>query len=215
MHLKVNEIFYSIQGESSFAGRPCVFIRLTGCNLRCSYCDTRYAYYQGEDMDIDEILERASYFGCKIVEVTGGEPLIQEGTPYLIKSLLDAGFEVLLETNGTKDISVLDKDCIKIVDVKCPCSGESDKNDLNNLTRLGNRDEIKFVIADRRDFDFAKNILRDWDIIPFRPHPVHFSPAFGILNPKDLSEWILKDKLDVRLNLQIHKVIWGDHKRGV
>ncbi len=215
MRLKVNEIFYSIQGESSFAGRPCVFIRLTGCNLRCSYCDTQYAYQDGEYMGIDDILKKVSCFGCRIVEVTGGEPLIQEGTPYLIKSLLNAGFDVLLETNGTKDISVVDEKCIKILDVKCPFSGESDKNDLNNLTRLGSRDEIKFVIGDRGDFDFAKDILKSYGIIPFRPNPVHFSPAFGILSPADLSEWILKEGLEVRLNLQLHKIIWGGHKRGV
>jgi len=215
MRLRVNEIFYSIQGESSFAGRPCVFIRLTGCNLRCSYCDTQYAYYEGEDLEMDQILQQISPFRCNIVEVTGGEPLIQEDTPQLIEGLLNEGFEVLLETNGTQDISLVHEDCVKIVDVKCPFSGESDKNDLDNLKRLGKRDEIKFVIADRTDFDFAVDILKEWGIKPFCPNPVHFSPAYGILDPKDLSEWILEEGLDVRLNLQIHKIIWGGNKRGV
>lgn len=215
MHLRVNEIFYSIQGESSFVGRPCVFIRLTGCNLRCSYCDTKYAYYEGKDMQVQEILKQVSSFDCRLVEITGGEPLIQDGTLHLIESLLTTGYEVLLETNGTKDISPVDKRCIKILDVKCPFSGESDKNDLKNLKRLGKRDEIKFVIADKRDFDFAKRILHEYNVTPFDPNPVHFSPAYGILSPEVLAGWILKEGLDVRLNLQIHKIIWGEDKKGV
>jgi len=214
MKLKVNEIFYSIQGESTFSGRPCIFIRLTGCNLRCSYCDTKYAYEEGEYMSIDEIMERISSYNCKLLEITGGEPLIQENTPYLIKRLLDKGYTVLLETNGTMDIGVVDRRCIKIMDIKCPFSGESGKNDYENLKKLGSKDEIKFVIADRRDYEFAKSVLNNWNIIPFDPNPVHFSPAYGILEPKILSEWILRDGIDVRLNLQIHKFIWGD-KRGV
>jgi len=215
MRLKVNEIFYSIQGESSFAGRPCVFVRLTGCNLRCSYCDTRYAYYEGKEMDIEEILDKVSSYGCDLVEITGGEPLIQENTPYLVRKLLDMGFRVLLETNGTRDISMVDPRCIKILDIKCPYSGESEKNDLENLNRLGKDDEIKFVIADRTDFEFAKRILMEWKIVPFKPNPVHFSPVFGILEPRLLAEWILKDHLDVKLHLQLHKIIWGGEKRGV
>ena len=214
MRLKVNEIFYSIQGESTFSGRPCVFIRLSGCNLRCSYCDTKYAYNEGSYMDLDEIISLVLSYKCRLVEVTGGEPLIQEHTPKLISRLIDAGLKVLLETNGSKDISLVDKRCIRIVDIKCPFSGEVEKNDFNNLKRLTPEDEIKFVIADRKDYDFAKNVLKNWDIVPFKPNPVHFSPVYGILDPKVLSEWILEDGLDVRLNLQIHKYIWGD-KRGV
>ena len=214
MRLKVNEIFYSIQGESTFSGRPCIFIRLTGCNLRCSYCDTKYAYEEGEYMSIDEIIDRISHYRCRLVEVTGGEPLIQEDTPDLIKRLLEIGYTVLLETNGTMDIGVVDKRCIKIMDIKCPFSGEARKNNYENIKKLSPKDEIKFVIADRRDYEFAKSVLNEWSIAPFNPNPVHFSPAYGILDPKLLSEWILKDGIDVRLNLQIHKFIWGD-KRGV
>ncbi len=214
MRLKVNEIFYSIQGESTFSGRPCIFIRLSGCNLRCSYCDTKYAYNEGSYMDLDEIISLVLSYKCRLVEVTGGEPLIQEHTPKLISRLIDAGLKVLLETNGSKDISLVDKRCIRIVDIKCPFSGEVEKNDFNNLKRLTPEDEIKFVISDRKDYDFAKNVLKNWNIVPFKPNPVHFSPAHGILDPKVLSEWILEDGLDVRLNLQIHKYIWGD-KRGV
>ncbi len=215
MKLKVNEIFFSIQGESNYNGRPCIFVRLTGCNLRCSYCDTRYAYYDGKGMEIEEILETVARYGCNIVEVTGGEPLIQKNTPVLIKSLLDSGFEVLLETNGTMDISNIDERCIKIIDIKCPFSGEAQKNNMENLKILGKRDELKFVIANKEDFYFAKEVLNKWNIIPFRPNPVHFSPVFGILEPRLLAEWILQDKLEVRLNLQIHKIIWGGDIRGV
>ena len=214
MKLKVNEIFFSIQGESTFSGRPCVFVRLTGCNLRCSYCDTKYAYEEGEYMEVEQIIDRVSSYGCKLVEITGGEPLIQENTPYLIEELIDAGFQVLLETNGTKDINIVDKRCIKIVDIKCPFSGEADKNDFENLKRLGKKDEVKFVIADRKDYEFAKAVLKKWKLVPFKPNPVHFSPVYNILDPKLLAEWILEDRLMVRLNLQLHKLIWGD-LRGV
>ncbi len=212
--LKVNEIFYSIQGEGTFSGRPCVFVRLTGCNLRCSYCDTRYAYYEGKDMEIDEIIEKVISYRCHVVEITGGEPLIQDETPILIKRLLDLGFQVLLETNGTKDISVVDRRCIRIVDIKCPCSGEEEKMDYENLKRLSEHDEIKFVIAERRDFDFAKEVLKKWKIVPFKPNPVHFSPVYGKLSPQELAKWILDERLGVRLNLQIHKILWGE-RRGV
>ena len=159
--LKVNEIFYSIQGESSFAGRPCVFVRLTGCNLRCSYCDTRYAYYEGEELELSEISERISGHGCSLVEITGGEPLIQKETPALIHNLLEDGFLVLLETNGTQDISRIDERCVRIVDIKCPSSGEKEKNDPGLLTRLSGRDEIKFVLADREDYEYARGVLED------------------------------------------------------
>ena len=165
-------------------------------------------------MEIEEIIEKVSSYGCELVEITGGEPLIQKNTPYLIKELINSGFHVLLETNGTKDISAVDNRCVKIVDIKCPFSGESDKNDFENLRRLGQRDEVKFVIADRRDYEFAKSVLRRWGLVPFKPNPVHFSPVYRMLDPKLLAEWILEDRLMVRLNLQIHKIIWGD-LRGV
>jgi len=147
--LKGNEIFYSIQGESSYTGRPCVFVRLTGCNLRCSYCDTQYAYTEGEELEIDEIVGRVTSYRCPLVEVTGGEPLIQKETPGLIHRLLTKGFETLMETNGSQDISQVDNRCVKIVDIKCPFSGQTSHNDLQNLNRLTDHDEVKFVIADR------------------------------------------------------------------
>jgi 7-carboxy-7-deazaguanine synthase len=214
--LKVNEIFYSIQGESSYAGRPCVFVRLTGCNLRCSYCDTRYAYEAGEDLEMDEIVERVSSYQCPLVEVTGGEPLIQKEAPALIRRLLEEGYEVLLETNGSQDISQVDGRCVKIVDLKCPSSGQTRHSDLKNLDRLTDRDEVKCVIADREDYDYAKQTLGLANSRRIsRNNPVHFSPVFGRMDPKTLAAWILEDGLDVRLHLQLHKMIWTPGLRGV
>ncbi|MBU4126432.1 MAG: radical SAM protein, partial [Proteobacteria bacterium] len=158
MSLIVNEIFYSIQGESIYSGIPCVFIRLTGCNLRCSYCDTAYAYYEGVELRIEEILSRVDNYKCPLIEITGGEPLLQGDTPLLIDRLLEKKYEVLLETNGSIDISVVDNRCIKIVDIKCPSSGENDKNDLENLKRLNQKDQIKFVVGNREDYEFAKEM---------------------------------------------------------
>ncbi|MDY6880924.1 MAG: radical SAM protein [Desulfatiglans sp.] len=215
MSLKVNEIFYSIQGESTFAGRPCVFVRLTGCNLRCSYCDTRYAYEEGNELEIDEILRRVKSYTCPLVEVTGGEPLIQKETPFLLRRLLDEGYQVLLETNGSQDISRVDKRCIKIIDIKCPSSGESDKNDLRNLEKLNKDDELKFVIADREDFEYAKGILAGMNQKHSKTDVTHLSPAFGKMDPAIMAKWILKDHLDVRLQLQLHKFIWDPGQRGV
>lgn len=215
MPLKVNEIFYSIQGESTYSGRPCVFIRLSGCNLRCSFCDTQYAYDEGELMEIGDIFNRVSAFECRLVEVTGGEPLIQDETPILIQSLLEDGYEVLLETNGTLDISKIDNRCAKIVDVKCPSSSVAHKNDGDNLTRLTDEDELKFVMGDREDYDYAKKIMGFLDVSLHKKIPINFSPIFGRLNPKDLAKWILEDHLDVRLHLQIHKYIWDPQTRGV
>ena len=215
MALKVNEIFYSIQGESSYSGRPCVFVRLTGCNLRCSYCDTRYAYEEGEELEIADILARVASHQCPLVQITGGEPLIQEETPALIHRLLEEGYEVLMETNGSLDISQVDEACVKIVDIKCPSSGQIRENDLGNLSRLTDKDEIKFVIADRNDYEYAKKILGLMDLNFFRKTVVHFSPAFGKIQPKTLAGWILENHLDVRLHLQLQKVIWTPEKRGV
>ncbi|MCP4568025.1 MAG: radical SAM protein, partial [FCB group bacterium] len=159
MALKVNEIFYSIQGESTYVGRPCVFVRLTGCNLRCTFCDTQYAYDKGELMKIADIIDHVSSYRCPLVEITGGEPLIQKETPLLIQGLIEQGHEVLLETNGTRDIRPVDERCVKIVDVKCPSSGMSDMNDPENLKRLSHGDELKFVIGNREDYDYARKIL--------------------------------------------------------
>lgn len=215
--LLVNEIFSSIQGESSYAGWPCGFVRLSGCNLRCSYCDTRYAYDEGTSLEIDQIIERVKELRCSLVEITGGEPLLQKATPELISRLLDLGYRVLLETNGSLDISKVDTRCIKIVDFKCPSSGEAGSNDLENIRRLGAQDEVKCVIADRADYAFALKIVdmvrlrRD---LPF-PCTVNFSPVFGRLDPRQLVAWILGDKLNVRLNLQLHKYVWNPDQRGV
>ena len=212
MSLKVNEIFYSIQGESSYAGLPCVFVRLTGCNLRCLYCDTKYAYEDGDEMEVDEIVDRVKSFNCSLVEVTGGEPMIQQETPLLISELLKCESKVLLETNGSCDISTVAKGCVRIVDIKCPSSGEEDKNDLTILAKLTEVDELKFVIGDRSDYEYAKGVLGNNEI---KVSHIHFSPNFNILNPVELAEWILKDHLQVHLQLQLHKIIWDPNKRGV
>jgi len=214
MTLLVNEIFYSIQGESILSGRPCIFVRLTGCNLRCSYCDTRYAYEQGIDMEITEIMNRIATYSCRLVEITGGEPLLQNQTPILIHGLLENGYEVMLETNGSLDIGRVDGRCIKIVDIKCPTSGESDKNDLENLKRLGPKDQVKFVIGNRSDYEYTKEIMDS--ISPdFPEEQILFSPVSEKIPPSRLAEWILEDHLNVRLHLQLHKIIWPDKKRGV
>ena len=212
MALEVSEIFHSIQGESSWSGQPCVFIRLTGCNLRCAYCDTSYAYEQGRFMEIPEIMERVRRLRCDLVEVTGGEPLIQADTPLLIGGLLDAGHTVLLETNGSIDIGVVDPRCIRIMDIKCPSSGMAGQNDLRNLQKLGVQDELKFVIGSREDYEFARDLL---STLPAARYKINFSPVFGSLALRSLAEWILEDRLPVRLNLQLHKIIWGPETRGV
>ena len=215
MTLKVNEIFYSIQGESSYAGRPCAFIRLTGCNLRCSYCDTRYAYVDGKDMEINSIIKKVKSYKCPLVEVTGGEPLIQEETPFLIQHLLEEDFRVLLETNGSQDISRIDERCVRILDIKCPSSGEKNRNDLENLKKLTKKDEMKFIIGDRGDYEFALDILDCLSCKSLKINQVHFSPAFGRMDPMILAGWVLKDCLDVRIHLQLHKIIWGSDQIGV
>ena len=211
--IKINEIFYSIQGESLFAGLPCTFVRLSGCNLRCVYCDTRYAYEEGALMSIKEIMGHVSSYHCRLVEITGGEPLCQDLTPDLISTLIEDGYTVLLETNGSMDIRPVDPRCIKIVDIKCPGSGESENNNLNNLNHLAGHDQLKFVITDKNDYVFAKNIfMTTWP--DSCPVPVLFSPAHNILEPALLAEWILEDKLNVRIHLQLHKIIWPGAERG-
>ena len=215
MSLIVNEIFYSIQGESSFSGRPCVFVRLTGCNLRCTYCDTQYAYEEGNELELSEILDKVSKYKCPLVEVTGGEPLLQKDTPALIYTLLEDGHEVLLETNGNLSTCNIDARCIKIIDIKCPSSGEHEKRDSKLLTSLSGRDEIKFVIGNREDYEYARKILAYMRKYLLAENPVHFSPVFGMIEPQTLADWILADNLDARLNLQLHKVIWGPDQQGV
>ena len=215
MSLLVNEIFYNIQGESLFSGRPCAFIRLTGCNLRCSYCDTVYAYENGFEMEIQTLVNQIDSFGCPLVEITGGEPLIQTETPLLIRTLLENGYEVMIETNGSLDISIIDNRCTKVVDIKCPSSMESDQNDLENLKRIDSKDQVKFVIGTRKDYDYAKQIR---EMMPecFAGHHILFSPVFGQIAPSRLANWILEDKLDVRFHLQLHNIIWpdGEKKQG-
>ncbi|MFC1837197.1 radical SAM protein [Thermodesulfobacteriota bacterium] len=215
MSLKINEIFYSIQGESTFAGHPCTFVRLTGCNLRCSYCDTRYAYEEGDEMEISEVLSRVQQYQCPLVEITGGEPLIQKETPRLINQLLDLGHKVLLETNGSQDIDLVDQRCIKIVDFKCPSSGESKSSKLDNIAKISEHDEIKFVIGTREDYDYARRIIETLQIDPFRANQILLSAVFGQLEPSKLAQWILDDHLDVRMQLQMHKFIWNPNQRGV
>ena len=214
MALLVNEVFYSIQGESIYSGIPCVFLRLTGCNLRCSYCDTTYAYYEGVELRIEEILSRVDNYKCPLIEITGGEPLLQNETPLLIYRLLEKKYEVLLETNGSIDISIVDSRCIKIVDIKCPTSRESDKNDLENLKRLNQVDQIKFIVGNRKDYEFAKETTK---LVPngFPMKNVLFSPLIEQMHPSQLANWILEDGLMVRLQLQLHKIIWPDRKRRV
>ncbi|MDI6807366.1 MAG: radical SAM protein [Candidatus Eisenbacteria bacterium] len=207
MSLLVKEIFTSIQGESSFQGLPCVFVRLSGCNLRCTYCDSRYAYEGGQEMTINEVLREAGRSGVKLVEITGGEPLLQEETPNLVRALTKKKFTVLVETNGTVDISKLSKKAVKIVDIKCPGSGESARVNWRNLKLIGNKDEVKFVVQDRADYEWAKKVTRRHKLT--EKSNVLFSCAFGRLHPCKLADWILEDGLDVRLNLQLHKYIWG------
>lgn len=211
--MKVCEIFTSIQGESTYAGIPCTFIRMTGCNLRCTYCDTTYAYDNGSELTEDEILDRVKAGGVNTVEITGGEPLLQESVLNLTERLLDDGFNVLIETNGSQDISVIDKRAVIILDIKTPGSGMSDKFMLSNLNFLKPSDEAKFVITDREDYEWAKAFtdlhLKKGGCI------VLFSPAFGMLNPEYLAKWIIENRLEVRLNLQMHKYIYDPDSRGV
>ena len=211
--LLINELFASIQGESTHAGRPCTFIRLTGCPLRCRWCDSAFAYTGGERLTRETILERVRALGLPLVEVTGGEPLAQPGCPALLRDLCDAGYEVLLETNGAMDLEPVDPRVAKIIDIKCPSSGESEKNRWDQLTQLGPRDELKFVIAGRPDYLWARQALADNALQGARP--IHFSPVQGELDPALLARWIIEDRLEVRLHLQLHKIIWPNTLSGV
>jgi 7-carboxy-7-deazaguanine synthase len=210
--LRVHEIFYSLQGEASAAGRPCVLIRLTGCHLRCVWCDTAHAFHEGEWMGRDEVLTRVAAFGCRLVELTGGEPLLQPGALPLLAALCDSGYEVLLETSGAVDIAPVDPRVRRIVDVKCPGSGEAASNHWPNLDLLGPTDELKLVLADRSDYEWARELVQERRLAD--RCPVWFSPVAATLPPRELAEWILRDRLAVRLQLQLHKLLWGD-ARGV
>jgi len=212
--LTINEIFHSIQGESTHAGRPCVFVRLTACDLRCRWCDTAYAFHEGRKMSVDEVVADVEARDCPMVEVTGGEPLLQADVYPLMQRLIDSGKTVLIETGGHRSIAQVPAGVIRIMDVKCPGSGESEKNDWSNLAQLTPKDEVKFVIADRRDYEFARDIVRREDL-PARVNAVLFSPVHGELDPRQLSEWVIADRLAVRVQLQVHKYIWSPDTRGV
>jgi 7-carboxy-7-deazaguanine synthase len=212
--LTVNEIFHSIQGESTHVGRPCVFVRLTACDLRCSWCDTPYAFHEGRKMTVDEVLSQVRAFGCEVVEITGGEPLLQPDVYPLMQRLLDEGRAVMLETGGHRSVDQVPAAVIRIIDVKCPGSGESGKNHWPNLEHLRPTDEVKFVIKDRLDYDYARDVVARHGLIG-RCAAVLFSPVHGELDPKQLAQWILADRLPVRLQLQVHKYIWGAQTRGV
>ena len=211
--LKINEIYASIQGESSHTGLPCVFIRLTGCNLRCSWCDTAYAFYDGKNLTVEETLQKVETFGLPLVEITGGEPLLQEDVYPLMETLLKKGYRVMLETSGALPIDKVPEKVIKILDIKCPGSGEEKKNHLENLKLLSPHDEVKFVLLERADYEWSRDLLRKYDLAPSTQ--VLFSPVYDKLNLKDLSQWILKDRLAVRLQTQLHKVIWSKDAIGV
>lgn len=212
--LKVNEIYYSVQGESTYAGLPCVFVRLTFCNLRCTYCDTEYAFYEGKDLSISEIIGEIKKYNCKLVEITGGEPLVQmDECLDLMKQLCDEGFEVLIETGGSLSIKDIDKRVKVIMDLKCPSSGMEKKNLYENINYLKHEDELKFVIGSREDYDWTVDVMKKYDLE--NKYKILFSVVFGKLEPVQLVNWILKDKLNVRFQLQMHKIIWHPETKGV
>ena len=212
--LTVNEIFHSIQGESTYVGQPCVFVRLTACDLRCSWCDTPYAFYEGRKMSIEQVLTEVEQFECETVEITGGEPLLQPDVYPLMDRLLERGKRVLLETGGHRSVAQVPDGVVRIMDVKCPGSGEAGKMDWQNLQRLGARDQVKFVLKDRSDYEYARDIV-EREQLAERIDAVLFSPVHGVLESKLLASWILADRLPVRLQLQAHKYIWSPETRGV
>jgi 7-carboxy-7-deazaguanine synthase len=212
--LTVNEIFHSIQGESTRAGLPCVFVRLTACDLRCSWCDTPYAFTEGRKMALDDVVAAVERHDCALVEITGGEPLLQDEVYPLMRALLDRGRTVLLETGGHRSIDRVPREVITVVDIKCPGSGEADRNDWSNLDRLAPHDELKFVVRDRADYEWAREVVARRGLAS-RAAAVLFSPVHGILEPAELSAWVLADKLPVRVQLQLHKYIWSPEARGV
>lgn len=210
--LQITEIFHSIQGESTRVGQPCVFIRLTGCPLRCTWCDTDYAFHGGETMSLETILERVQSYGCPLVEVTGGEPLHQPNALVLLKKLCDAGFQVMIETSGAFDISAIDPRVSIIMDVKCPGSDMTDRMRWANMEHLSQKDEVKFVLKDRADYEWGKDMLKQYRL--GERCAVLFSPVFGSLELQSLAAWVLKDRLPVRVQMQLHKLIWGPEIRG-
>jgi 7-carboxy-7-deazaguanine synthase len=212
--LTINEIFHSIQGESTHAGRPCVFVRLTACDLRCSWCDTPYAFHEGRKMTVEDVAGRVRDYGCELVEITGGEPLLQPEVYPLMERLLGEGRTVLLETGGHLSVDRVPEPVIRIIDVKCPGSGEAAKNHWPNLDRLRPTDEVKFVIKDRADYEFARDVVAR-HTLSGRCAAILFSPVHAVQDAKQLAEWVLADRLPVRVQLQTHKYIWDAHTRGV
>lgn len=212
--LTIHEIFYSIQGESTYAGRPCVFVRLTACDLRCSWCDTPYAFHEGHKRSLDEVLAEVDRLDCPLVEVTGGEPLLQDEVYPLMRSLLDRGSTVLLETGGHRSTERVPEAVVTILDVKCPGSGEAHRNDWSNLERLRPHDEVKFVVRDREDYEFARDVIAKYRL-KARAAAVHLSPVHGVMDLRLLSEWVLADRLPARVQVQLHKYIWDPGTRGV
>lgn len=212
--LRITEIYASVQGESTHVGKPCVFVRLTGCNLRCTWCDSAFTFHGGTWASVDEVVERASAYGIRTVEVTGGEPLLQPNAIQLMRRLVDAGHEVLLETSGSRDIAPVPPEVHVILDLKPPDSGEVDANLWSNVERLAAKDEVKFVLASRRDYEWARDVTRTHRLHE-RCGAVLLSPAWGLVDPKDLVEWMLADRLPARLQLQLHKVVWPADARGV
>ena len=211
--IKINEIYLSVQGESTHTGLPCIFIRLTGCNLRCSWCDTAYAFHEGKNMSIDEILQKVENFGIHLVEITGGEPLMQDNVYTLMRRLIENGYKVMLETGGSISLERVPKDVIKIMDLKCPGSGEQEKNNLDNLKLLAPHDEVKFVILDKKDYEWSRDIIKRYKIN--ETAHILLSPVFDKLELKEMVKWILEDQLPVRLQTQLHKIIWDKNTIGV
>ena len=211
--LKINEIYRSIQGESSYAGLPCVFVRLTGCNLRCSWCDTEYAFYEGKSMAVEDVVREVDHFKNNLVEITGGEPLMQKNVYPLMNRLLEKGYKVMLETGGSMSLQNVPEEVVKIMDLKCPGSGEENNNDYGNLEFLTPNDEVKFVILDKNDYLWSKDILNRHQV--HKIAQVLFSPVYDKLSLKDLAKWVLEDHLSVRLQTQLHKSIWSKDAIGV
>ena len=213
MNLKINEIYFSVQGESSYSGLPCIFIRLTYCNLRCTYCDSEYSFYDGKKMKIDEILKEIKKYSCNLVEVTGGEPLLQKNCINLLNELIKNNYDVLLETSGSLSISDVPNKVINIIDFKCPSSKMDSKNMWDNINYLKKNDEIKFVIGDRIDYEWTKQKIEEYKLNQICN--ILMSPVYGEIEPKEIVKWILKDNLKVRFQIQMHKEIWPADKKGV
>ena len=211
--LIINEVFFSLQGESTHAGRRCVFVRLSGCNLRCTWCDTAYAFQEGRERTFDSLLEEIESYRCDLIEITGGEPLLQKNVQRFMEKLSDAGYEVLLETGGQINIGMVDNRVQRIMDVKCPSSGESERNHWDNMSLLTDRDQVKFVIGNREDYDWAKQVISRYKLE--EKCPLLMSPVFAMMSGRKLAEWILEDNLKVRFQLQLHKYIWSPDAKGV